>query len=83
MIGRMESLRQQQASGEHKRATKALRALLLRMWWDERFASFDGAVIESDSQAKSPSSKQLTASVALDSAYVRYAFHVNQASGSK
>lgn len=41
------------------------------MWWDERFASFDGAVIESDSQAKSPSSKQLTASVALDSAYVR------------
>ncbi|DBB15952.1 hypothetical protein WJX82_005797 [Trebouxia sp. C0006] len=41
------------------------------MWWDERFASFDGAVIESDSQAKSPSSKQLSASIALDSAYVR------------
>ncbi len=42
------------------------------MWWDERFASFDGAVTESDSQAK-PSSQQLTASIALDSAYVRCA----------
>ncbi len=52
------------------------------MWWDERFASFDGAVTEADSQAKSPSSKQLTASIALDSAYVRCAFNVNQASSS-
>lgn len=50
------------------------------MWWDERFASFDGAVTESDSQAKSPSSKQLSASIALDSAYVRCAVTVNQAS---
>ncbi|DBA82917.1 TPA: hypothetical protein ACH3X1_006707 [Trebouxia sp. C0004] len=41
------------------------------MWWDERFASFDGAVVESDSQEKSPFSKQLTASIALESAYVR------------
>ena len=50
------------------------------MWWDERFASFDGAVIESDSQAKLPSRQQLSASIALDSAYVRCAFYVNQAS---
>jgi len=53
------------------------------MWWDDRFASFDGAVIESDIQAKSASSTQLTASIALESAYVRYAFHINQASISK
>lgn len=53
------------------------------MWWDERFASFDGAVVESDSQAKPAASKQLTAYISLESAYVRYAFQVNQASSSK
>ncbi|DBA82238.1 hypothetical protein WJX79_003267 [Trebouxia sp. C0005] len=41
------------------------------MWWDERFASFDGAVVESDSQAKPAASKQLTAYISLESAYVR------------
>ena len=40
------------------------------MWWDERFTDFDGDVVAAEPSLGSPS--VLTASIALDSEYIRY-----------
>ena len=41
------------------------------MWWDERFANFDGDVTPA-AEVEDLSESSLTASVALESTYVRY-----------
>ncbi|KAL3152686.1 hypothetical protein ABBQ38_012281 [Trebouxia sp. C0009 RCD-2024] len=41
------------------------------MWWDERFANFDGDVTPNQTCAASASTSSLTASVALESTYIR------------
>ena len=50
-------------------------AVCPRMWWDERFANFDGAVIEAEGQLRSAASTNLAASLALESEYVRCEQH--------
>lgn len=42
------------------------------MWWDERFAAFEGAVTEVDEQSRTAAGTQLSATIALESAYVRF-----------
>lgn len=42
------------------------------MWWDERFANFDGDVTPAPEVEGSSDKPSLTASVALESTYVRY-----------
>lgn len=41
------------------------------MWWDERFAAFEGAVTEVDEQSRTAAGTHLSATIALESAYVR------------